>query len=673
MALTKIGILRDFVSTGIDDNATATAITIDADENIAFANGVTVTGNLQVDGTTTTINSTTLTVEDKNIVLASGANNSSEADGSGITVEGASATLTYGSTNDAWSFNKDLGIGVANPAQRLDVREEKIGGGVLVQIYNEDNSDTTTQAAGIAMGPDTRGATARITAVKENASFATNAGRDVALTFSSVLNNTPTEAMRILSSGDASIGSTSNHAGARVVINDTPPTAFGSPMLQVGQETFTASGVYSIGLGYTAASYTEPPAEIAAVATSSSGGTTADIIFGTRSVTTNTAVTERMRITSSGNLIVGDTSAGNAKVTSVNGVAFEARDGTQPFYQWYNSAAGTDLKYWRVGNNTNGDLQWQTVIDAYSSATVRMTLDASGNLLVGKTSPATNVEGGELRENGQVLAVATDINPFFGARLGSNGDLAVFRKDSTTVGSIGSEGGDSLYIQGGTTAGAGLLCHGSAAKILPVRNGASIDDTIDLGQDSRRFKDLYLSGDIQHKDNAGNARVLYDRSADTLGNQGTNGSFYSIYLGGTAGTNRMDDYEEGDWSPTITGSSGASGQSYSAQRGRYRKIGNVVHITFDVELSNAGSISGTYIVLGGLPFSGDSPNVGGGIITTYSSGWGSGLVEPILGYISGSNCYLMEGGSTGSDYILESNNFHTNSSRLIGFGTIIVP
>jgi len=69
-----------------------------------------IAGNLQVDGTTTTINSTTLTVDDKNIVLASGAANAAAANGAGITVDGASATITYDGTNDEWDFNKDINV-----------------------------------------------------------------------------------------------------------------------------------------------------------------------------------------------------------------------------------------------------------------------------------------------------------------------------------------------------------------------------------------------------------------------------------------------------------------------------------------------------------------------------------------------------------------------------------
>jgi lipopolysaccharide export system protein LptA len=69
-----------------------------------------IAGNLQVDGTTTTINSTSLSVDDLNITLASGAANAAAADGAGLTVDGASATLTYDSTNDRWAFNKGIAI-----------------------------------------------------------------------------------------------------------------------------------------------------------------------------------------------------------------------------------------------------------------------------------------------------------------------------------------------------------------------------------------------------------------------------------------------------------------------------------------------------------------------------------------------------------------------------------
>jgi hypothetical protein len=69
-----------------------------------------VLGNLQVDGTTTTINSTTMEVDDLNITLASGAANAAAANGAGLTIEGASATLTYSSTADGFSFNKDLDV-----------------------------------------------------------------------------------------------------------------------------------------------------------------------------------------------------------------------------------------------------------------------------------------------------------------------------------------------------------------------------------------------------------------------------------------------------------------------------------------------------------------------------------------------------------------------------------
>jgi len=74
---------------------------------------VVIAGNLQVDGTTTTINSTTLTVDDKNITLASGSANAAAASGAGFTVDIGTGTLpsiTYDGTNDEWDFNKPLNV-----------------------------------------------------------------------------------------------------------------------------------------------------------------------------------------------------------------------------------------------------------------------------------------------------------------------------------------------------------------------------------------------------------------------------------------------------------------------------------------------------------------------------------------------------------------------------------
>ena len=59
---------------------------------------VVIKGDLTVEGTTTTINSTTLTVDDKNIVLGSGSANAAAADGAGISVD------ITGVTNPEWNW-----------------------------------------------------------------------------------------------------------------------------------------------------------------------------------------------------------------------------------------------------------------------------------------------------------------------------------------------------------------------------------------------------------------------------------------------------------------------------------------------------------------------------------------------------------------------------------------
>jgi hypothetical protein len=71
---------------------------------------VVIAGNLQVDGTTTTINSTTVSIDDLNFSIATDAADSAAANGAGITIGGAGASLTYSHSGTKFVLNKPLDV-----------------------------------------------------------------------------------------------------------------------------------------------------------------------------------------------------------------------------------------------------------------------------------------------------------------------------------------------------------------------------------------------------------------------------------------------------------------------------------------------------------------------------------------------------------------------------------
>lgn len=90
----------------------------DSQNSIAGLNNVTISGNLTVNGTTTTINSTTLNVDDKNIVLGSvNSPTDTTADGGGITLSGATDKIiewrqssANGYAGSSWNFNQNSNL-----------------------------------------------------------------------------------------------------------------------------------------------------------------------------------------------------------------------------------------------------------------------------------------------------------------------------------------------------------------------------------------------------------------------------------------------------------------------------------------------------------------------------------------------------------------------------------
>ena len=86
--------------------------TTDASERIIVYKDLYVVGNLDISGTSTVIDTTTLTVEDKNIELGtSGSPSDAAADGGGITLKGSTdKTITYSNASGLWETNIGLNV-----------------------------------------------------------------------------------------------------------------------------------------------------------------------------------------------------------------------------------------------------------------------------------------------------------------------------------------------------------------------------------------------------------------------------------------------------------------------------------------------------------------------------------------------------------------------------------
>lgn len=81
------------------------------DIGAATGTSLVLSGDLTVNGTTTTISSTTLAVGDKNIVLASASTTDAGADGGGITIKGLSDKLwTWVDSTNAWTSSEHIDV-----------------------------------------------------------------------------------------------------------------------------------------------------------------------------------------------------------------------------------------------------------------------------------------------------------------------------------------------------------------------------------------------------------------------------------------------------------------------------------------------------------------------------------------------------------------------------------
>jgi len=333
----------------------------------------------------------------------------------------------------------NVGIGTSSPAQKLDVR----GSNTTLRIGGDTNDIGTIQFF------ETTGSTI-------NASIAAN--REIAaaggyLTFSTKLfSGSLTERMRIDSSGNVLIGTTTN-TGKLVA-------ALG------GGHVFNTelnNSVLGSSNGVLVSNYLNATTRVSAINFAADSGTDGSLIFGTASSGT---LTERMRIDSAGKVLVGQTSSsGSGGIQSRTGFSCTTTNNEVSGLFVTDSNADNSLF---IGAD-QGNLRAGSYIALGVDATERMRINSSGNVGIGTSSPneklqvvgkvsATTFYGG-----GQAVTAAV-ANTYYKVQDGYFG-IYVFRDSSL--------GGTALVIYD-PNGGANII-NSTIANFQAQNNGGNLE------------------------------------------------------------------------------------------------------------------------------------------------------------------------------------------------------
>ena len=434
--------IGNLTSTGIDDNATSTAITIDASENVGIG---TTSPTAYTGQTNLNINSGGVSRIDFDIsdslqgyALAESGYLGLIANTSNFLMLGAG-----GAERMRISSAGNVGIGTSSPSHSLDVstgatsrinttdgtrtllsgvwasqpRIETSGGTFSVaasgaydiafstngseRMRIDSSGNTVAKPSG---GEVTLGANGHITS-KQSLDVATAGGRYIGASNRGIVgqirieqtttsadggyvsfdtcasgSTSPTERMRINSSGDVGIG----------VVPDSFNTVDGA--LQVGTRNTLTSFSNDIGIGYNHyynSGWKYANTDVAARFSSNSGIPFLWQYAASGSADGAITWSEAMRIDSSGNLIVGSTS-----VDAASSVSLKNEGSIRSVHA---SGAGGDSLFGAISGVSNG---YQIVIDTsnnqsykwHNGGTTSMTLNSSGNLGIATTNPATKLE-----------------------------------------------------------------------------------------------------------------------------------------------------------------------------------------------------------------------------------------------------------------------------------------
>ena len=375
--------------------ATNASIALTLTDDVTVANNLVIGGNLTVNGTTTTLNTATLDVEDINITIAKGALDSATANGAGISVDGAGATLTYVHSGTKWAFNKSLdvtgtvtadGLTINNTAPYITFKDTDTTDNVTGYLDFRTSADVQKGFVGFNGAGDfelnnlnNNGINFSTTNVKR---MVINSIGDI-----SFYENTGTTAKFFWDASTESLGIGTDTPSAKLnVVGGN--SIFSNTISEAG---FNSTGSNRYSLIYAASTsgtmYLGVNGTSAGVEIDVGGGILANASFfgartnnATQFLTNNTV---RATIDSSGNLLVGTTS-----LPTGGGILTASSSAAETKVNIVNTGA-SGRHYWIGSTNTSSGAVGGGKLAIYDQTdnAIRLAIDSSGNVGIGTISP----------------------------------------------------------------------------------------------------------------------------------------------------------------------------------------------------------------------------------------------------------------------------------------------